>query len=127
MHEAGTISHAFTHVHHDRRVELVINSPAITLRAATGPAGEIQAAATSRVMYHERLMSDPADLGQSAVCEVTVQASLQLAGDPAPIDATSLLEVDWDATTASDIVVYGAAPSLEASIRSALLDFVHDQ
>ncbi len=123
MHRAGPVEHAALDTTTTALIELLLNTPTLTLDLLSPP-GEIRARATSRVLYHERPLHAPADLGINAVCDVTVRTSLRLpGGDPAPVTINTNLEDDWSATTANDIVVYAAAGG--STIQSNVLDFVH--
>jgi hypothetical protein len=123
MHRAGPAEHVGLHTTATTLIELLFNAPALALDSL-GPPGEIRARSTSRVLYHERPLSAPADLGINAVCDVAVRTTLRLAGgDPAPVSINTNIEEDWTATTANDIVVHAAAAG--STIQSNVLDFIH--
>src|SRR5215208_4635272 len=123
MHRAGPAEHAALHTTATTLIELLLNAPTLALDSSSPP-GEIRARSTSRVLYHERPLSAPAELGINAVCDVAVRTTLRLpGGDPAPVSINTNLEDDWSATTANDIVVHAAAGG--STIQSNVLDFVH--
>lgn len=128
MHQAGTVEHHYVRAHHGRRVELSMAAPLITLQMATTLDGRLRGQMLVRVYYHERSLADAVDPGDSAVADVVVRACLEIpGGDPAPINADAVIVIDWDETTGADITVHGAAPALEAAVRGALLDFIHEE
>jgi PKD domain len=125
MHQAGPFEHAVTHTVADRRVELLVNAPVIALDPTPGTAGVVKATAKSRVLYHDRPIADPADLGLSAACDLTVRASLSIpGGDPAPVGPDTFLVDDWQQTGAGDVLVHGLAAADEAQVRASVLDYV---
>lgn len=128
MHQAGPFEHAVTHTVGDRRVELLVNTPTIALDPTPAAAGEVRATAKSRVLYHDRPIANPADLGLSAACDLTVRASLSIpGGDPAPVGPDTFLVDDWQQTAAGDVVVHGLAAAEEAQVRASMLDYVRAQ
>lgn len=120
MHQAGSASHATYTVNAGGLVTAQLGAPSIELVPSSTP--KVHVIATSRALCRVRSLEDPAALGGTAVISIKYRGRIELPpGDAAPIDGDAVLSVDWQQTTAADIVVLHASdPPTAAAIRDAL-------
>lgn len=124
QHCAGISYHKNVRQFRGKRVDLVINSPKISLSTTSNG---VRASAKYRVFYHSRLWSDDDDLGTGAVADVNVRALVQLStGNPGLLSPQSSLIVKSSETTRGDITVYGVTIEVENEVKDALMAFLPD-
>lgn len=126
QHPAGVIAHKYARNYGGKRIDLVINSPQVSLLSNFGSNQPAKALVTSRVFYHSRSLHDAADVGRGAVADVTVHSTFTLSsGDPGRLTPDTRLIVDWSETSRDDIVVHGVPNDLENEVKDALIEFVN--
>jgi hypothetical protein len=119
QHAVGVLKHAYAEMFSGQRIDLLVNAPQPVLQVS---GGAFITRLNTRVFYNGRDPSRPEDLGDSAVADVAVRATIALAGaNPTLIDASPQLRIDWNGTTAADINVHTANAALRTRVESALL------
>lgn len=128
QHRAGVMRHHYVRPHNRKRVELLIDSPQLSLVTTLQADRLARAQTTSRVHYHSRVLSDTGDVGDSAVADVTVRTTLQIStGDPGPLSDGATLIVDCQETGRDDIIVYSGNAAAVKEVKDALLGFIGEQ
>lgn len=122
QHARQVLRHRMFDIRNDRRVELTFGVP--TLRELRPPdlVGRVRAILDYRLAYHSRSLNQPADEGLSRVVDVGIQVALWLeGGNPSSVAGGAVLDIDWNGTSASDVVVHEANANAAATIRSEVL------
>lgn len=126
MHRTGVIAHTFLRVHGDRRVELQIGRPRLSLLTSGAPGGPSRALAAIRVGYSSRSLSDVSDIGAHAVADVAVRVRVDTPAPPAAVADAVEIVIDWQETLPGDITVLDRTGPDAIAIRTAILETIRE-
>jgi PKD domain len=123
MHQSGNLSHRFVGIHNGNRFEFSVGALRLELDSTTHPDPWARCIARSRAICRVQPIDDPYGTVDSTVVDLALHGKFELpAGDPAPIDADSVVVIDWTETTTADITVHSNSTTLQSAIRAALID-----